>query len=77
MAEGIEGAVPFRGSARHVIGELAWSIRQGMGYVGARNIKELRKRAEFVIINSTRLRNSPHLIKIDPERWRDIEKRSG
>ncbi|MEN3045395.1 MAG: IMP dehydrogenase [Candidatus Hydrothermales bacterium] len=68
VPEGVEGIVPYRGSIRDVIYQLAGGIRAGMGYVGAKNIKELRKRAKFVVISSFGLREShPHDITITKE----------
>jgi len=50
VAEGVEANVPYKGSVRDILGQLEGGIRQGFGYVGARNIKELWERAEFVQI---------------------------
>jgi len=46
-AEGIEALVEYKGSARKVLSELEGALRQGFGYVGARNVQELRKNARF------------------------------
>ncbi|MCS6998268.1 MAG: IMP dehydrogenase [Aquificaceae bacterium] len=50
VPEGIEGRVPYRGKLSDVIYQLVGGLRSGMGYVGARNIEELRQRAKFVRI---------------------------
>ena len=45
--EGIETYVEYRGSVARVIKEIEGALKQGMGYVGARDLEELRKRAVF------------------------------
>ncbi|MEN3043622.1 MAG: IMP dehydrogenase [Candidatus Hydrothermales bacterium] len=68
VPEGVEGMVPYRGSVRDVIYQLAGGLRAGMGYVGAKNIKELRRKAKFVTISSFGLKEShPHDIIITKE----------
>jgi IMP dehydrogenase len=58
VPEGIEGRVPYRGSARGILHQLVGGLRSGMGYVGARNIEELQKRAKFVRVTPQGLRES-------------------
>lgn len=48
VPEGVEGLVACRGSVRDVVGWLIGGLVQGMGYVGARSLSELRERARFV-----------------------------
>lgn len=50
VPEGVSVEVPYMGPAIEVAKELHGSLRQGMGMVGARNITELQKGAEFVRI---------------------------
>jgi IMP dehydrogenase len=71
-AEGMEALVPFRGSVKNLIEELACSIKQGMGYVGAKNVKELRKKSIFVFVS--RLQKNPNVIPIETERWLNLKK---
>jgi IMP dehydrogenase len=52
VPEGIEGRIPYRGSLTSNIHQLVGGLRSGMGYVGARNLEELRERARFVRISS-------------------------
>ncbi|MEM1885087.1 MAG: IMP dehydrogenase, partial [Candidatus Jordarchaeales archaeon] len=47
VPEGIEGVVPYRGSVKTVVKDLVAAIQAGFGYVGARNIEELWKKAAF------------------------------
>jgi len=50
VPEGIEGRVPYRGRLSDVIYQLVGGLRSGMGYVGARDLEELRQKAKFVRI---------------------------
>ena len=47
VPEGIEGRVPFRGWLKDVVYQLEGGLRQGMGYTGSKNIKDLQKRVQF------------------------------
>ncbi len=68
VAEGVEAVVPFRGKIEEVLFQLIGGIKSGMGYVGARNIDELRKNSKFVQISSSGLKEShPHDIRITSE----------
>ena len=68
VPEGVEGQLPYRGPLSKTIYQLVGGIRSGMGYVGAKNLEELRKKAEFIQISSASLReNHPHDIKITKE----------
>lgn len=58
VPEGIEGKVPYKGSASAVIHQLVGGLKSGMGYLGARNIEELQLKAKFVQISSQGLRES-------------------
>lgn len=46
--EGVVGRVPYVGPVKGVIDELMAGVKLGMAYVGARNIKELQQKAQFV-----------------------------
>ena len=58
VPEGVEGQVPFKGSASAVIHQLVGGLRAAMGYVGARTIADFHERAEFVKISNAGLRES-------------------
>jgi IMP dehydrogenase len=58
VPEGVEGQVPYKGAAATVLHQLAGGLRAAMGYVGAANLAELHKKAEFVRISSAGLRES-------------------
>lgn len=58
VPEGIEGRVPYRGSLASNIYQMIGGIKSGMGYTGASTIAELQKRAKFVKISSSGLKES-------------------
>ena len=58
VPEGIEGQVPFKGPLANVLHQLAGGLRAAMGYVGARDLKELREKAQFVRISGAGSRES-------------------
>ena len=58
VPEGIEGKVPFRGPLSDMLYQLVGGLRSGMGYLGARNVEELRAKAKFVQITAAGLRES-------------------
>ncbi len=58
VPEGIEGQVPYKGPAREVLHQLVGGLRAAMGYVGAKDIEDLQKRATFVQITNAGLRES-------------------
>lgn len=58
VPEGIEGRVPYRGSLSANIFQLVGGLRSGMGYLGCRNLEELRRKARFIRVTSSGLRES-------------------
>ncbi len=58
VPEGIEGKVPYKGSASAILHQLVGGIKSGMGYMGAQSIEELQAKAKFVQISSSGLRES-------------------
>lgn len=68
VPEGIEGRVPYKGSVSAVIHQLAGGLRASMGYVGCKDIEEMRNRAEFVEITTAGVRESHvHDVQITKE----------
>jgi IMP dehydrogenase len=68
VPEGIEGRVPYKGSVSAVIHQLMGGLRSSMGYVGCKNIDEMRAKAEFVEITSAGIRESHvHDVQITKE----------
>ncbi|HVC10306.1 MAG TPA: IMP dehydrogenase [Burkholderiales bacterium] len=58
VPEGVEGRVPYKGSAVSVIQQLLGGVRASMGYTGCATIDELRSRARFVEITAAGIRES-------------------
>ena len=58
VPEGIEGRVPFRGNLSASVYQLVGGLKAGMGYTGSRTIEDLRKRARFIRITASGLRES-------------------
>jgi IMP dehydrogenase len=58
VPEGVEGQVPYKGSAANVLHQLVGGLRAAMGYVGARTIKDFHAKAEFVRISGAGMRES-------------------
>jgi len=58
VPEGIEGRIPYRGSLTSNVHQLVGGLRSGMGYVGAADLSELRRRARFVRISAAGLQES-------------------
>jgi len=58
VPEGIEGRVPYRGPLSQTIFQLIGGLRSGMGYLGCKNIEELKTKTKFIKITSAGLRES-------------------
>lgn len=58
VPEGIEGRVPYRGALSYCIQQLIGGLKAGMGYLGAKDIRELQEKAKFVRITPSGLRES-------------------
>ena len=50
VPEGVEGRVPFKGPVSKIIYQMQGGLRSSMGYIGAKNLKEINKKAVFVKI---------------------------
>ena len=58
VPEGIEGQVPYKGSAGAVIHQLVGGLRAAMGYTGNATIPEMRQNCRFVKITGAGLKES-------------------
>ncbi len=68
VPEGIEGRVAFRGKVSDKVFQLVGGLRSGMGYVGARDLAELREKARFVRQTFAALQEGhPHDVVITKE----------
>jgi IMP dehydrogenase len=58
VPEGIEGQVPYKGSAAAVIHQLVGGLRAAMGYTGCATVEEMRRGCQFVRITGAGLKES-------------------
>jgi IMP dehydrogenase len=68
VPEGVEGRVPYKGSALAVIHQLMGGLRASMGYLGCPDIPTVHGKAEFVQITAAGIRESHvHDVQITKE----------
>ncbi len=68
VPEGVEGRVPYKGTALAVIHQLMGGLRASMGYLGCATIADMHQKAEFVEITSSGIRESHvHDVQITKE----------
>jgi IMP dehydrogenase len=68
VPEGIEGRVPYKGSALAIVYQLVGGVRSSMGYCGCATIDDLHEKAEFVEITAAGMRESHvHDVQITKE----------
>ncbi len=58
VPEGIVGMVPAKGPVANSLNQLIGGIKAGMGYLGARNLDQLKKKARFMRITQAGLKES-------------------
>ncbi len=58
VPEGIEGQVPYKGSAGAVVHQLVGGLRAAMGYTGNATVQEMRTNSNFVRITGAGLKES-------------------
>ena len=65
VSEGVEAAVPYRGSAREMLKQLVGGLQSGMSYTDAHSIEELHEKAVLVRMTPVGLREShPHDVEV-------------
>ncbi len=66
VPEGVEGVIKYKGTVEEVIWNLVGGLKSGMGYIGAKNIEQMNKKAKFIRITNASLKEShPHTITIN------------
>jgi IMP dehydrogenase len=50
VPEGVEGRVEYKGPVSKIIYQIQGGLRSSMGYIGAKNLEEIKKNAKFVKI---------------------------
>jgi len=58
VPEGIEGRVPYKGSASRIIQMMVGGLKAGMGYSGCKDIEELQQKAKFIKVTPAGLTES-------------------
>lgn len=58
VPEGIEGRVPYRGPIADSVFQMIGGLKAGMGYVGAKDIPDFHKKADFIKITTHGLKES-------------------
>ena len=58
VPEGIEGRVPYKGQLSAIVHQLLGGIRSSMGYVGCKDLDEMRTKPEFVRITGAGIQES-------------------
>jgi IMP dehydrogenase len=65
VSEGVEAAVPYRGSAREMFTQFIGGLQSGMSYCNAHSVDELNEKAVFVRMTDVGLRESkPHDVEV-------------
>ncbi|NKB29635.1 MAG: IMP dehydrogenase [Rhodobacteraceae bacterium] len=68
VPEGIEGQVPYKGSAATVVHQMVGGLRAAMGYTGCATVDEMRQNCRFVKITGAGLKESHvHDVRITRE----------
>jgi IMP dehydrogenase len=68
VPEGVEGVTPYVGPVADVIYQMIGGLKSAMGYVGARNIKDMHEKTRFIRITQAGYHEShPHNITITDE----------
>ena len=61
VPEGVEALVPYKGSLSDLVATLISGVQVGMGYAGARTLKEFHAKARFIrITNASIAEGKPH-----------------
>lgn len=58
VPEGIEGRVPYKGPISSIVHQMMGGVRASMGYVGAKDMAEMRTKPQFVRITSAGMSES-------------------
>ena len=58
VPEGVEGLVPYKGSAENIIAQLIGGIKSGISYCGGKNIKEAKANASFIRMTRNGIKES-------------------
>ena len=59
VPEGIEGRVPYKGPLADTVHQLVGGLRAGMGYCGAKNLKNLTRKCTVYSYDRCRIKRKP------------------
>lgn len=63
--EGVAGLVPYKGPVKNIVEEYTHALQSALSYIGAKNIQQFHKKAQFIQVTSLGLReNGVHDILI-------------
>jgi IMP dehydrogenase len=69
VPEGVEARVPYKGSIEDILYQLQGGLRSSMGYIGAKMIKEIKKKAKFIKITKAGFYESMvHSVEMNKEK---------
>ena len=61
-SEGVVRVVECKGPVKNILKDIEGGLRSALTYVGARNLKDFKQKANLIFIsNSSRIENTPHL----------------
>ncbi|MBI4163428.1 MAG: IMP dehydrogenase [Candidatus Aenigmarchaeota archaeon] len=60
VPEGVESIVPYKGPVSDVIKQLIGGLKSGISYCGAKSIKEMQEKAEFMRVTDNGVKESGH-----------------
>ncbi|MFN4212830.1 MAG: guanosine monophosphate reductase [Microgenomates group bacterium] len=58
LEEGVGGLIKYKGDVTFLIKDIVKSIKRGLWYAGAMNIKELQKKSNFVIVSTSTIKEN-------------------
>ncbi|MEK6572490.1 MAG: IMP dehydrogenase [Bacteroidota bacterium] len=68
VPEGIEGRVPYKGYLSEAVFQMIGGLRAAMGYCGAKDIAEMKRKAKFIRMTEAGLKEShPHDVQMTKE----------
>ena len=50
VPEGVSGLIPYKGSVKEILRNIVGGLKSGFGYIGARNIDEVKLKGEFILV---------------------------
>ena len=69
VPEGVEARVPYKGSIEDILYQLQGGLRSSMGYIGAKMVKEIKKKAKFIKITKAGFYESMvHSVEMNKEK---------